>query len=158
MNIPSSKLSSDITSKLISTMSTSKTAKTDGDSDKVKSTESVAPPAQGMSKMAELMKKLDELQASDPEKFKSVTAEIGKKLLALANSATGSDAERLQDLASKFTQASESGSMAALRPQQHQPHARGVAAYAQQQRLQPPANDSNLRGQIDSIIEQALSP
>ncbi|MBS1874473.1 MAG: hypothetical protein JSU00_14755 [Acidobacteria bacterium] len=76
--------------------------------------------ASGVSKLGSYMKQLEELQSSDPTKFKEVTAEIAQKLKDAAQTATdnGDDgqAEALSDLADQFTTASENGSMPDLRP------------------------------------------
>lgn len=76
------------------------------------------PP--GLSQMASLMKQLEDLQQSDPAKFKEVAAEIAQKLKDAAQAATESGdtqkAQALTDLADKFTTASEDGTMPDLRP------------------------------------------
>ncbi len=76
--------------------------------------------ASGVSKLGSYMKQLEELQSSDPTKFKEVTAEIAQKLKDAAQTATdnGDDgqAQALSDLADQFTTASENGSMPDLRP------------------------------------------
>lgn len=68
------------------------------------------------SKPGEVLNKLAQLLESDPDKFKEVTAKIAEKLKEAAASATGQDAERLNSLAEKFQQASDSGDLSALQP------------------------------------------
>jgi hypothetical protein len=68
------------------------------------------------SKPGEVLNKLAQLQESDPEKFKQVTAEIAEKLKAAAKEMTGTEAERISDLADKFQQASETGDLSVLQP------------------------------------------
>jgi len=72
------------------------------------------------SKAADLFNKLSQLQASDPAKFKAVTADIANKLKAAAAQTTGAQAQHLNDLAAKFQQASDTGDMTALQPAQQQ--------------------------------------
>ena len=110
----------------------------------------------GMSKMGEVMKKLDGLQSTDPEKFKQVTANIGNQLTELAKNQSGDAAQKLTELANKFTQASTSGSMSALKPSgpppNGGPHLQRAAAYAQQQ-----SSGANLGAQIGQIISNAVN-
>ncbi len=110
----------------------------------------------GMSRMGEIMKQLDGLQSSDPEKFKEVTAKIGDQLKELAKSQSGDSAQKLTELASKFTEASTSGSMSALKPSGPPPNGgpppQRAAAYAQQQ-----SSGANIGAQIDQIISNAIT-
>jgi hypothetical protein len=113
-------------------------------------------PATDTSKLGEAMKQLDGLASSDRTKFKAVTNQIGQQLKALAQSATGDEAQFIGDLAAKFEQASESGNMSALQPpRQRQYLQAGATAYAQQR---PAIRDDapQLRSKIDGILTQAL--
>ena len=73
-----------------------------------------------VSDFGKLMKQLESLQQSDPEKFKKTTAQIADKLEAAAKEAANSgdsrQASALNDMASKFKTASETGEMPDLRP------------------------------------------
>jgi len=73
-----------------------------------------------VSDFGKLMKQLESLQQSDPEKFKETTAQIAEKLEAAAKEAANSgdsrQASALNDMASKFKTASETGEMPDLRP------------------------------------------
>ena len=70
--------------------------------------------------IAKLMEQLKELQSSDPTQYKAVTAKIATQLTDAAKSAATSGdqstADVLNDLASKFTNASKTGEQVDLRP------------------------------------------
>jgi len=147
-------ISSNLTSTLISRLSSSTTAQTNN----VSSSVSVGTDESKVSKMGELMKQLAQVQSSDPEKFKEVTSKISSQLTELAKNQTGDAAQMLSDLASKFSEASESGRTDSLKPQGPPPNGpapRGAGAYAS------PRSDtggaSELRSQVDSIISNALT-
>jgi len=67
-----------------------------------------------ISGFASAMSSLQQLQQSDPAKFKQVMASIASELEADAKGATGSKAQFLAQLAGKFQQASQTGTMAPL--------------------------------------------
>jgi HSP90 family molecular chaperone len=69
-----------------------------------------------MSAFAKLMSELQQLQQSDPDKFKSVMSDIAKTLKTDAQNATGSQATFLNNLSSKFDQAAQTGQMPDLQP------------------------------------------
>ncbi len=71
------------------------------------------------SKPGELLNKLSQLQQQDPAKFKAVTQQISDELKTAAQSATGPQAAFLSKLSDDFAQASSSGNLSALQPQQH---------------------------------------
>jgi hypothetical protein len=79
------------------------------------STSSLPQESSGISELGSLMKQLQSLETSDPAKFKEVTSDIASKLQdAAKTAAAGGDsqgAQALNDLASKFTTASETGKM-----------------------------------------------
>lgn len=99
-----------------------------------------APPAGGtkLSKMGELMSKLQDLAQTDPDKAKSVLAKISQDLKA--KSQTSGDS-RMAELADKFGQAAQSGDLSVLKPKEggggHHHHAGTpsgqTAAYQAQQ-------------------------
>lgn len=81
-----------------------------------------------ISRPGQLLDALKELAESDPDKFKSVTAEIAKNLKdAAAASQSGSAAQILNKLADRFSSASQSGNASDLTPspQQGQVHHHG---------------------------------
>jgi len=77
-------------------------------------------PAPGVavdiSKPGQLFSELSSLAQSDPDKFKSVAADIAKQLKDAASQAGGPDATFLNKLADRFTAASQSGNVADLKP------------------------------------------
>jgi len=66
--------------------------------------------------MGELMSKLQDLEASDPDKAKQVLAKIAGDLLSQAEQ-TGDD--RMKALAGKFDEASKTGDLSVLEPRHH---------------------------------------
>jgi hypothetical protein len=73
-----------------------------------------------VSDFGSLMKQLDELQKSDPAKYKEVASEVSSQLEEAAKSAAedgdSQSAEMLNDLASKFKTASETGEKVDMHP------------------------------------------
>jgi hypothetical protein len=69
-----------------------------------------------ISKPGQLFGQLSSLASSDPDKFKTVTANIAQKLKDAASSQDGRRADFLSQLADKFDAASQSGSAAGLAP------------------------------------------
>jgi hypothetical protein len=69
-----------------------------------------------LSPMASLLNQLQQLQQSDPTKFKSVMSSIADTLKTDARNATGPMADRLNALADKFSQAAQTGQMPDLQP------------------------------------------
>ena len=69
-----------------------------------------------MSSLAKLISELQQLQQSDPQKFKSVMSDIANTLKTDAQNATGSQATFLNNLASKFDQAAQTGQMPDFQP------------------------------------------
>ena len=78
-----------------------------------------------LSPMASLLNQLQQLQQTDPDKFKSVMSSIADTLKTDAQNATGPQAKRLNDLADKFSQAAQTGQMPDLQPPGQQPGASG---------------------------------
>jgi hypothetical protein len=147
---------SSLTSRLLTSLTSKNPSKS---SSSVSSTEAMpaAPDQAGISKGGELMKQLSELAQSDPEKFKRVAANIADQLKELADTQTGEAKSHLTDMASSFEAASKSGSMEDLKPKGPPPQGpppRGAEAYAQNQSQ---AQGTDIRSQIDVILESALS-
>ena len=69
-----------------------------------------------VSSLAKLMSELQQLQQSDPDKFKAVMSDIANTLKTDAQNATGSQATFLNNLANKFDQAAQTGQMPDLQP------------------------------------------
>ncbi len=83
--------------------------------------EGFPPPPMGgdssrISKAAEHMQELSKLAEQDPEQFAETTAAIAQELSAMAEETGGQQSEVLSKMAGKFQEASETGSMDALRP------------------------------------------
>ena len=69
-----------------------------------------------LTKLGELASKLQDLEASDPDKAKQVLAKIAS---ALSSKADETGDARLKQLAGKFDQASQTGDLSQLRPHHH---------------------------------------
>jgi hypothetical protein len=80
----------------------------------------VASDSAQLSPMADLLNQLQQLQQTDPDKFKSVMSSIADTLKADAQNATGPKAQRLNALADKFSQAAQTGQMPDLQPKGQQ--------------------------------------
>ena len=78
-----------------------------------------------LSPMASLLNQLQQLQQTDPDKFKSVMSTIADTLKTDAQNATGPQAQRLNALADKFSQAAQTGQMPDLQPKGGQQGASG---------------------------------
>jgi hypothetical protein len=78
-----------------------------------------------LSPMASLLNQLQQLQQTDPTKFKAVMSSIADTLKADAQNATGPQAQRLTDLANKFSDAAQTGKMPDLQPPGQQQGASG---------------------------------
>jgi hypothetical protein len=74
-----------------------------------------------LSKLGEMMSKLQDLETSDPAKAKQVLTSIAATLNDKANSASD---PRLKALADKFTSAAETGDLSSLQPSGPPPGAR----------------------------------
>jgi len=121
----------------------------------------------GISKMGQLLGKLQQLQQSDPEKFKQICASIASKLNeAAGNQGTGSEGI-LSKLASKFDQAAQTGDISSIMPQHKHHHRHGTAQaavnqYSQNQNAHIGQIAQNAPGQsqqsdtVASIISSAL--
>ena len=105
------------------------------------------------------------LITSDPDKFKTVTADIAQKLKDAAGSKTGKQADFLNQLADKFSAASQSGSASDLpAPRAHGHHgghhhhaqAANGASSSTGQSGSATGGPGDLFQSIDSIISGAL--
>ena len=103
-------LQSQRTSSVTGTSATSETSETQG--------APPPPPPDGsrMSELGQFLSKLENLSSTDPEQFKELAAAIALKLEEASKDATGRDAEMLADLASRFREASESGTTESIQP------------------------------------------
>jgi len=123
-----------------------------------------------LSKLGELMSKLQDLESSDPAKAKQVLTSIASALTEKANSSTGSGDPHLQELADKFTEAASTGDLAGLRPSggPHHHHREGppppssgdattAAAPTSSQTASYAQRGANQADQLASIISNALS-
>jgi hypothetical protein len=68
-----------------------------------------------LSKPAELLQKLTDLQKSDPAKFKETVTQIADKFKQLADSSDGPESEALSKLSTAFSKAAETGDLSALK-------------------------------------------
>jgi hypothetical protein len=88
-------------------------------SSKTSSTNGAAKDSSATSELATLMKQLESLEKTDPAKFKEISAEVANKLEEAAKTAADNgdsqNAGALNDMAAKFTTASETGKMPDLR-------------------------------------------
>jgi hypothetical protein len=71
-----------------------------------------------ISRPGQLFSQLSSLAQSNPDQFKSVTADIAQKLKDAASSASGSHADFLDKIADRFQAASQSGNVSDLAPPQ----------------------------------------
>lgn len=69
-----------------------------------------------ISKPGQLMAELADLAKTDPEKFKTVTAQIAQQLKTAAGSASGGSAAMLGKIADRFSAAAQSGNASDLAP------------------------------------------
>jgi hypothetical protein len=112
-----------------------------------------------VSQPGQLMSQLKDLAASDPAKFKAVTAEIAQKLKDAAASQGGRGAAFLDKLADQFSAASQSGSASGLSPQHAHGHHHHGGGYNKQGSSTPASNGQGVDaiGQtIQGIISSAL--
>jgi len=152
-------LSASIANKMLQGLTSTTTLTKSNSATSTTATQSVDSPT-GMSKMGELMKKLDGLATSDPDKFKEVTSNIASQLKDLASTLSGDEADHVSDLASKFEGAAKSGTMNSLKPSGPPPPQggappKGAAAYARNQSETSNAS-TDIRSRIDSIVTSAL--
>jgi hypothetical protein len=110
----------------------------------------------GVSKDAEMMKQLQELQKTDPEKLKQVASDVADKLKAAADKQGGDAGKALSALADKFSAVAKTGDLSALQPAGKPGAAKGsapptgAAAYSQNAQKAPLGVD------VKQIVEDAL--
>jgi hypothetical protein len=113
-----------------------------------------------------MMKKLQDLQKSDPEKFKKVAAQIATKLRAAAKNQSGGSASALNKMADDFDQAAKTGEMPKPPSGKQGPHPSGSppsgsSATSESAASKYAATKSNdfdsLRSTVDSIFADALN-
>ncbi len=81
--------------------------------------------ANGIQDSGAMMHALEDLEKSDPAKFKAVTAQISTDLAAQAAKSTDpQQSKMLTDMADKFSQASKTGDMSSLKPKGGRGHHR----------------------------------
>ncbi len=108
-----------------------------------------------VSPMGQLMRDLHGLKSNDPNAFAKVTASIANRLHEIAANEPDESADRLNRLADRFAQASQTGNLMALRPTAHLPTRalHGAAAYAQAHQEER----SEIRHEVRSAIDEVLS-
>ena len=89
------------------------------------------PGSVRVSPLAQLLSQLQQLQQVDPSKLKTMLSDIANQLRATAQQEGGSQGATLSNLADKFQQAAQTGSLSSLQPTPHHHHHRhhGAAAY-----------------------------
>ncbi len=108
-----SSISSTSTTSSLAALRSVSTSTSDVDLDAPRDQRSASGPAQ-------LFKKLEALASSDPASFKQTTAAMAKKVQEAADVSTDPrEQERLSDLASKLTTASQTGDASGLKPPEH---------------------------------------
>lgn len=109
-----------------------------------------------VSPMGRLLRDLHGLKSNDPNAFATVTASIATRLHEIATTEPEEVAERLDKLAERFSQASQTGNLASLRPSEQMSFRalRGPAAYTQQQQQE---DRQEIRTEVRSAIDQVLS-
>jgi hypothetical protein len=91
-------------------------------------TQSSAPGWATISRSGEVLSKLQALGESDPSKLQAALTHVSQDLQTSAQSATGSKADALGDLANRFAQAASSGDLSALGASAHHRHHASAAS------------------------------
>jgi len=138
-----SSINSSLTQALLGTTSTPATTSASGTSSSAASATSSGDTTQ-VSGPGQLLAKLKQLQQSDPAKFKQVMSKLTDALKTDAQNATDpKDQKFLNDLASKFDAAGQSGDLSTLGPQGahhgHHHHHEGAAPAGGAAGSPPPA-------------------
>lgn len=111
-----------------------------------------------VSPMGQLLRDLHGLKSNDPNAFAKVTATIATRLQEIAEREPDEVADGLNRLADRFSQASQTGNLAALRPTQQSP-ARGLhgaAAYAQASHEDRGEFRQDVRSAVDEVLSQYI--
>jgi len=162
----------------VSSLSSTSAARKVGTATDTSSLFDVAEPSRGsdktkLSKLGELMSKLQDLESSDPAKAKQVLTSIASALTEKANAA-GSNDPHLQELADKFTEAAKTGDLSGLKPKggahHHRPEgppptpapsatsdAAAKAATTASRKTASYTQSDNPLAQLESVISDALS-
>jgi hypothetical protein len=121
-------------------------------------TQGAAEHRPNVSHMGQLMRDLHGLKSNDPNAFSKVTASIATRLQEIAQSEPDEIADRLQRLADRFSQASRTGNLTALRPSEHTPvrGLHGAAAYAQANHEDRGEIRQEVRSAIDEVLSQYI--
>jgi hypothetical protein len=143
-------------SSVSSTSAVSSTASTDP-TDSIDGVSGSAPT--NLSQMGQLMSQLQSLEQTDPDKAKTVLAQIGSTL----KSEAGSN-QMLSSMADKFTQASQTGNLSALQPPKgghggghhHHHGGGGGASVSATTQAQTYDQSSDPMQQVESAISSAL--
>ena len=106
-----------------------------------------------LSGVGQFLSKLQELEKSDPTKAKQVLTDIAGRLKADAGQATGTQADRLNQLADKFQKAADTGDLSAL-PAAGAPAVQGGQGHHHGHHKAQQAYQS---GQGDSLLEMMNS-
>lgn len=121
-----------------------------------------------LSQPGQLFSQLQSLAQSNPDEFKEVAANIASQLKDAAASQSGRQADLLDNLATRFQAASQSGSFSDLTPparqsgtqasaQHHHHHHLTEAAGGDQPSTSPPSGAESAWSTIQGIISNALS-
>jgi len=113
-----------------------------------------------VSQTAQLLSQLQQLQQSDPTKFKNVAQDIANQLGAAAQQVGGAQGQALSSLSTDFQQAAQTGSLPSVQATHphHHAHHRAAGAYQQAsgQTSQGASSGTDLLSQLDSILSQAI--
>jgi len=129
-----------------------------GSADKSSESLGIQGDGKNFSNGAEMMQKLNDLQSSDPDKFKEVAQKISDSLSDAAKNSTDSKAAGMySDMAGKFAQAAKSGNMSSLGPSEPPSNASGAQGQAAMKYAAQQNGGSNPMDNVDHIISGALS-
>ena len=139
-------------------------------------TDSVEGVSKRVSKPAQLLSKLQQLQEQDPEKLKEVLAQIADALRSAAAADDSEESQFLTMLADKFDEAAKTGDLSVLQPpappngpppesdssdqaNSSASSSNAIAKYGQMsgERPKPSAEMEQLMSTILDIVNQALS-
>jgi hypothetical protein len=163
----------------VSSLSSTSAARKVSSATDTSSRSDLAEPSSGsdktkLSKLGELMSKLQDLESSDPAKAKQVLTSIASALTEKAN-ASGSSDPHLQELADKFTEAAKTGDLSGLKPTGGEHHHRpegppppppasasdattaAAAATTASRKTASYTQSDNPLAQLESVIGDALS-
>lgn len=159
----------------VSSLSSTSAARKVSSATDTSSVSDIAEPSSGsdktkLSKLGELMSKLQDLESSDPAKAKQVLTSIASALTDKANAAGSSD-PHLQELADKFTEAAKTGDLSGLKPKGGAHHHRpegpppppssassdATAATTASRKTASYTQSDNPLAQLESVISDALS-